>query len=237
MSWLERFLSQGSSPASSSTPQSVTIDGAAFPLAGTPEAFYALIANGGRAVLRFPTPQYGVLLRQLVRALEERYGSNALQARELFHSLVFCAGCMWQFPPSYLMSLQGMAVGRMIGATPGVDRFAKTGACTQCGATESLLVYDAVPSDSVTIADVEAIRDYWRDLALNWWNSHQNRSSGICDYCDAQLARGDGYLCATDLICDACVQRGLMSEGLAQLQRDPNYYGNGLLRQVRALRR
>lgn len=217
----------------------VTLDGTEFQLANNIDALYAAIEVEGRGVLRFRSLTYGNVLAELVQRLETRYGPMSRQYRDSVPSPLLCAGCLWEFPGSYKMSLQApemFADRSVIGATPGFDQFGRSGVCPQCGSNEGLLVYECFLPEQISEADIEAIRRYWRELAQAWRKSQQ-RSQGICNDCNDDIAQGQGYLFGTDLICENCVRKGLLTEGLESLRNNPHYYGSALLRKARPFRR
>ena len=213
------------------------VDGDEFLLAQSAGELCSAVAKQGRAILRFRSVQYGSLLRDLAQRLQKEYGANSRQYNDLIPSPLLCAGCLWEFPMSYVMSLQApdMFGDRILGGTPGFDRFGKSGTCPKCGSDESLLVYEYFPTEKITRTDIEAIRKYWQNNAHEWWQSQQ-RSEAICDRCNGPVSRGGGYLADTDLMCGDCLHRGLMTEGIAHLRNNPHYYGNALLRKARSFR-
>jgi uncharacterized protein YjbI with pentapeptide repeats len=215
-----------------SSPISVTIDLTSFPLVNSVAALCAAIEAGGKGVLRFPSLTYGEVYRNLYKQLEKRYGPNSRQSEDMMSSLLICAGCLWEFPGSYRLSLQIRGPAVTFGGTPGFDRFGESGICPQCGSRESLLVYEYFPAEQISMSDVSAIRRYWQQLARTWWQSQQ-RQQAFCDDCNTAIARNQGYLSGSSLICEGCVTRGLMTEGLEKLKGDSHYYGAALLRKAR----
>ena len=135
---------------------------------------------------------------------------------------------------SYILSLQ-MPETRMTGATLGYDLFGKTGVCPHCGSYESLLVYEYFPLEQISEVDVRAIRKYWQQQALTWWQSQQQRA-GTCENCNEIIVWNQGYLSGNDLLCENCVNKGLMTEGLSRLKDNPHFYGRALLRKARRFR-
>lgn len=219
-------------------PTYATLDGARFRIVTSVAGLCEAIEAEGRGALRLPTLAYGDVLGELIAALRARYGDASRQFRDSVPSPLVCAGCLWEFPGSYKLSLQNAwGTGMVFGATPGYGEFGKTGACPQCGSTESLLVYETFDPASVTQADVDAIRALWRQSAREWWQTQGERQSGICDACSYQeIRRGEGYLSGSSLRCEKCANEAL-ADGVAQLRKDPHYYGAGLLRKVREGRR
>jgi hypothetical protein len=217
-----------------SSPVSVMIDGTNFPLVNSVDALCVAIEAKGKGVLRFPSLTYREVLLDLTQKLEKQYGRSSRQYQDSIPSPLVCAGCLWEFPGSYKLSLQGALRGRgmTFGATPGFDRFGETGICPQCGSDESLFVYEYFPLEQISESDVSAIRRYWQQQARTWWQSQQPQVAS-CDYCNAAIARNQGYLSGSSLICEECVTRGLMTEGLEKLKGDPHTYGAALLRKAR----
>jgi hypothetical protein len=135
------------------------------------------------------------------------------------------------------MSLQmGASFGKMsvVGGTPGFDKFGSSGRCPKCGNTDSLLVYECFRAEQISERDVEAIRRYWRALAVAWWQT-ETRQQAICDRCNDTVQRGEGYVDGSELRCDKCVRDGLLKEGLEKLRGNPHYYGGALLRKARSI--
>lgn len=217
---------------------SVTIDGEGFPLVSSVDELCAVIESNSRGALRFRSVTYGEVISALTQKLEKRYGRMSRQFLDSVPSPLLCAGCLWEFPGSYRISLQMPgALGFIIGATPGFDQFGKSGTCPQCGNDESLLVYELFRPERISSADVNAIRRYWQEQARFWWgNQNQQRSEANCDSCNDSIARNQGYLSGSSLICERCVNKGLMMEGLWRLRSDPHFYGAALLRKVRRFR-
>jgi hypothetical protein len=212
------------------------VDGQRFRLCATVESLCEAIQVEGRGVLRFRSLDFGRILGELKRSMENQPEGRE---RDVFAAPLACAGCMWEFPVSYMLSLQspGLFGGNLLGAIAGFDAFGKTGVCPQCGSGQSLLVYESFPPEKISRADVEAIRRYWQSQSRKWWEHHAADASAACDRCSASVARGEGYLNGSHLYCDGCVNQGLMTEGLERLRRDPHYYGSALLRKARAFPR
>lgn len=217
---------------------SIMIDGTTFQLVNSLDALCATIEAEGRGVLRLHSVTYGDVLFELAQKLEKRYGKTSSQYRDVVSSVLLCAGCLWKFPGSYTLSLQAPEVfgGVVVGATPGFDQFGKTGVCPQCGSDESLLVYECFPPEQISEVDIEAIRMYWQEQAHVWWQREQH-TPAICDYCNNDIARGQGYLSGASILCENCIREGLMAEGLEKLRDNPHYYGSALLRKARQFRR
>lgn len=199
----------------------VTVDLTSFPQVNSVAALCAAIEAGGKGILRFPSLTYPEVYRNLLQQLEKRYGQSSRQSQDMMSSLLLCAGCLGEFPGSYMLSL---LTGESFGGR------GKAGICPQCGNRESLLVYEYFPAEQISMSDVYAIRRYWQQLARTWWQSQQGQQA-FCDYCHTTaIARNQGYLSGSSLICEGCVTRGLMTEGLEKLKSDSHYCGAVLIK-------
>jgi len=218
--------------------KSISVDGTKFRLVNSVDELCAAIEAEGQGVLRFRSVAYGEVLSELTQKLEKQYGRTSPQYRDSVPSILICAGCLWEFPGSYKLKLQApeMFGGMAIGATPGFKQFGETGVCPQCGSNESLFVYESFQAEQIDEADIRAIQKYWQECARKWWNDQQ-RSEGFCDRCNTTINRGQGYLSGTNLICDNCLHKGLLTEGLEKLKENPHYYGAAILRKARLFRR
>jgi hypothetical protein len=215
----------------------VVVDGQKFRLCSTVVDLCELVRIEGRGVLRFRSLDYRATLIELKTTARDLLDSGLIDLRDLFASPLLCAGCLWQFPGSYRLSLQSQGVlGNLIGATAGFDNFGQTGVCPQCGSSLSIFVFESFPPDSITDKDLRAIRRYWHSQARNWWGAYGTTKTTACARCSASIPRNEGYLAGTQMLCDECINNDLMSVGLEQLRKDPHYYGAGLIRKARASR-
>jgi hypothetical protein len=74
----------------------------------------------------------------------------------------------------------------------------------------------------ISMQDVEAIREYTRHLAREWWKDNQQVSAS-CKLCQKTIYRSDvGFRNYSDLLCDLCFTSETISENL---NRDRNHYG------------
>lgn len=145
-----------------------------------------------------------------------------------------CSKCKWEFPGSYKLSLMGgMALlGNVVGATPGFGQFGASGQCPQCGSSQSFYIYDNPSAEEITAHDLEAIREYQRHLAQEWWKT-ETRTEAICDHCNSSVPRDQGYLSGSSLYCENCERTLLGDQALDKLRENPDYFGSGVLRQAR----
>ena len=90
---------------------------------------------------------------------------------------------------------------------------------------EILKVAGAI-SDEVTLADVNALRDYMQALAREWW-SKARKVEAVCDVCNKKINSGEGYLIGSYLKCEGCC--GLGPDALVRLNADQNHFGIGVL--------
>lgn len=87
---------------------------------------------------------------------------------------------------------------------------------------------------SISEADLAAIRAYAHHLALEDWEMGTLTPPAICDGCGSAIPRDSGYSIGASLWCNSCADRNFGAEGLAHLQRDPNFFGRGMLETARA---
>src|SRR5262249_29459065 len=99
---------------------------------------------------------------------------------------------------------------------------------------ESLLLYEYYPPEAIGERDLEAIRRYWQDQALQWWRLAEDRELSCAD-CGEPILRDQGFLANKVLICAACASRKLAS-ALENLRSYPHYFGNNVLRIARSYR-
>lgn len=87
-------------------------------------------------------------------------------------------------------------------------------------------------STAVTEDDLAAIRRLWRRQAELWW-AGSARFHVVCDYCNRQVASGEGYLIGSKLCCEPCCDGKLGDEARTFLTHNPDYFGHGVLEAAR----
>lgn len=213
------------------------VDSLQFRLCSTVADLCELVRSEGRGVLRFRSLDYRAILSELKTISTDPVLGGVIDLREIFASPLICAGCMWQFPGSYRLSLQSQGLlGKVIVATAGYESFGQTGICPQCGSDLSILVFESFPVDTINEGDVKAIRNYWQSQARNWWGAYGTTNLTVCTRCNSSLPRSEGYLAGTEMLCDECINNDLMTQGLDLLRKDPHCYGAGLIRKARSSR-
>jgi hypothetical protein len=235
----------GESPASRVGPAvvdgRVELDGADFALVERVDEFMAAVATERRVALRLPTSRYEqVYHRELRAGFESKHAEGSAEFKGFYYAQLFCGGCGREFPGSFTMSLIGGldAFSSVSGATPGFAEFGRTGRCTRCASTTSLLAYECFPSAEIGEDDAAALRQYWRDSAIRWW-SETGRRKGVCDVCSTSgLTTDDSYLVSggTYLICSVCVDKRL-ADAVDRLRANPYHFGASELRRARRNRR
>ncbi|KIL62619.1 hypothetical protein M378DRAFT_751599 [Amanita muscaria Koide BX008] len=228
-------------PASTSTPSpvrssgSIEFIGVSFPVMWTVADFIATTASLDRVALRLRTEQYATHMRDIMRQFGSKYAPSSPEYQAFKHTSLVCASCGWLFPGSYTLSLIGAVNGytTVVGATPGYAEFGKTGTCTKCGSEESFLIYQHYKPPSISQADVDAIRRYWRHLAQQWWSNNTSSSTPLCDACNDYVSQAKTYLIGGRLECERCTDKELV-DGLNKLRRDPFYFGDMELQKARS---
>lgn len=84
----------------------------------------------------------------------------------------------------------------------------------------------------VTEYDFELVKKYCHHLAQVWWKS-QPGDRAICDYCNAEVQRGAGSLFGSSLVCNGCSTSNYEQYGLRALQKNPDFYGRGVIQAAR----
>ena len=151
------------------------------------------------------------------------------------YTRLVCAGCHWEFPSSYTLSLIGAIDGNtriVLGATPGYVELGRNGTCTKCGSTESFLAYQRYEPSSISQADVDAIRQYWRHLGKLRW-SKTGKITAICDCCNEYVSRVGTYFFDDRLECETCTDKQF-ADGVNKLRGNPFYYGATELQRARS---
>lgn len=222
------------------TPSSVKVahlDDGDYPATLEFETFCQIAADQKACALLIHTREYSQVMQQAHRYFTDRFGENSEAARAVTTARLICPHCRFEFPASYLVILVApeMLPAAVAGALPGFNAFEETGACPHCGGLQALYLYDARSDGAITLADLEALRVYWRSRALMWWKT-QGRDAAICDLCSLPLAQEEGYLSGSRLFCESCCDRLLEpDEALANLRRNPDYFGSGEVRKARLL--
>ena len=225
-------------PPSTSTPahspDGIEFDGVSFQVVWTVADFVATTASLDRVALRLRTEQYASHMRGIMRQFDSKYAPSSPEYQAFKYARLICAGCRWQFPGSYTLSLIGALDGhtQVVGATPGYAEFSRNSTCTKCGNAESFLAYQRHEPSSISQADVDAIRRYWRHLAEQWW-SNNGRSTAICDCCNDSVSQAGTYFIDNNLECERCTDKQL-ADGVNELRRNPFYYGATELQKARA---
>lgn len=87
-----------------------------------------------------------------------------------------------------------------------------------------------------TVNDMGAIRRYLSYRARQWWASQPtDRMSAICDVCNQDVDREDGYLVGSWLYCNECGENKISDNMLGMIQRNPDFYGEGVLEAARRM--
>jgi hypothetical protein len=131
-----------------------------------------------------------------------------------------------------LLNAGANAVARDADGLSAFDLAARSGNGEIVRLLEAAGTHSVVASSSVTADDLAAIRRWWRHQAELWW-AGSPRFDAVCDYCNRQVARGDGYLIGAKLGCGRCCERMLTDEARVFLAQNPDYFGAGLLENAR----
>jgi len=227
-----------STPAHTGSPDSIEFNGVSFQVVWTVADFVATTASSDRVALRLRTEQYATHMGDIMRQFDSKHAPSSPEYQAFKNASLNCAGCRWQFPGSFTLSLIGVFNDRtrVVGATPGYAEFGRNSTCTECGHKESFLTYQRYEPSSIRQADVDAIRRYWRQLAKLWW-SNTRKSTAICDSCNDLVSNMETtYFIGVDgnrLECEDCTDKQL-ADGVDKLRRNPFYYGATELQKARS---
>ena len=222
-------------PRKATQAETVEIDGVPFPITSDTAEFCQIAATNRACVMPINTKDYARITQKAFGYFSDKFGRGSNFTMAVSSARLICSGCKWEFPGSYTLSLMDPAIfggGKFIGATPGYQEFARTGRCPRCGSQQSFYIYDNLPGKEIARSDIDAIRQYWRHLAQQWWKT-ESRTEAICDRCTSPVARGDGYIDGSSLLCEKCCNKSLGTDALKQLRENPNYFGAGLVRKAR----
>jgi hypothetical protein len=103
--------------------------------------------------------------------------------------------------------------------------------CDRCGNTTFLLVYDYIPPQDITEEDVMKLKLLWRSAADIWWEDPSHYVFQ-CERCGESVFKGDGYIRTNHFYCDKCCE-DQTKDILPELQKEPNYFGVGMIRRAR----
>ena len=214
--------------------KTVEVDGVTMPLTSDIDEFCGIAATNRACVMLINTKDYGQIMQKAFGYFSHRFGRGSDFTRAVSSARLICSGCNMEFPGSYTLSLMdpGMFGARVLGATPGYQEFGQTGRCPRCGSEQSFYVYDNPSAEEITQSDLDAIREYWRHLAQQWWKTG-SRIEAICDRCNSPVPRDAGYLSGSSLYCEECCNKSLGSDALEHLRGNPDYFGSGVLRKAR----
>jgi hypothetical protein len=216
----------------------IKLESTEFQLCDSLGDLFLVIENENRGVLRFITRNYSTVHQKLCSYIENKFGIKSRQYLDCSTIALFCAGCLWEYPDTYLNQLRlGKKFQDMypsiVGAMPGHTIFGKTGICTQCDYHESLLVYECFRPESITKTDIRRIKRYFQEEAKDWWKSRKENWHH-CDYCAERIFRDQGFIDEKQLLCVKCINEKL-EDGLINLKSYPHFYGKNLLRKARAV--
>jgi hypothetical protein len=239
MPFLRRLFGSPARPEKTDDIKVVEIRDWTYPVTPDIRKLAEVIAETGAGALLMNTLDLRKLERRARREFVRKFGKHSIYTRTFWtDSPVVCAGCQRQIPPSLCMALTepGWAGSGMVIATgstsPARDRFAKTGRCPRCGSSQSYIVVDVVPGDTITQDDVHVIKDYARHLAEGPWGP-EGKAEIPCHECGNRIPQGKRLMIGFTMYCESCYDHkyGNMLEAL---RRKPNILEVSLVRKARA---
>lgn len=226
----ERAVASGARLDNSMKDASETINGVEYRVVKSHMRLVKTVMEDGRGLFWCKSTQYGPVVSKLTANL--RGGRYSAIADAVIAAPIFCAGCRGEFPRPHMLALRTMAAAsHMPDVAAGVR-------CPSCNSDECYLQVVDHSGESITQADVESLRGYWRSQAQQWW-PRQEEDVISCWYGQLTckpIQRGEGYLIGPgELKCEACIDRSL-ENGVQKLRENPDRFGEGILAKIREFR-
>lgn len=234
------LLSLASAMAQKTGDAALVYDGKRYAIVAKPADFVAAALGGRYAALGFTFDQY---IEKAKGLMDAATAAGASPGNVFSPSVCICQKCGNDLPSSYVMAALMGGGSNIVGSRSPAElqAFVTSNKCPVCGGTAYCFISIPTSAEGVTAADVRNIKTYFKYLATIWWGS--NSGWKICDRCNASIAQGEGYiygsiengyLRASRLYCEDCMNSTVGDpELLANLQRNPNYMGAGLIDKVR----
>jgi hypothetical protein len=208
-------------------PPTLQVYGIDFDLTADLDSFYQTAGSKGKCVLVLDMASYSNVTQEASEKFAEQYGWDSPITRNVFKGLLICRKCDVEFTEAFKFKLSGAAQAFGAGLSP------KEIKCPNCGGRQAYMVYDNIHGETITEADLDAIREFERYLAKEWWK-RTGREGGVCDRCCFRdIPKGGGYLCGSNMLCEDCYNKDRGPNALKELQKNPDYYGNALVRKAR----
>ncbi len=208
--------------------QVLILEGTRFPLFTAEASFFDECRKSGQAALLLPFTEFWPINGRGRQAKAINKGTRLL-----------CSSCLVDMAMSFEFSLPGGMMGMsggMIAVGEGLPgnlfSAAKAAKCPYCGTNLGIILIDHPNYGEITEQDLAALRDLWRYRCQLWWQRN-NRTGGICDRCNNQISRDEGYHNGSSVICETCVMKATDSETLTKFKKDPDCFGISELRRAR----
>lgn len=209
-------------------PPTLQVYGIDFDLTADLDSFCQIAATKSKCALVLNLANYGNVIQKAFGKLRELYGSDSAIPSKIFKGLLICCNCDTEFTPAFRFKLSAAKDFRA-GLSPKESK----SNCPNCGGRQAFLIYDNMQGEAITQADLDAIKEFERYLAKEWWE-RTGRENGVCDKCCYRgIPKGGGYLSGSDMLCEDCYNEGWDPDALHELQNNPDYYGNALVRKAR----
>jgi hypothetical protein len=242
MSFLRRLLGSPAGQEKSDDTRLVSIRGWTYPVTSDIGKLVEVVAETGAGAFLIDTLDLRRLERRARKEFVRRFGERSIYAKTFWSdSPLICAGCQRQIPPSLCMALTepGRTGGGMIAGTGSTSsmraEFARTGRCPRCGSSQSYIVVDVIPGDTISQDDARVIKDYARHLAEEWWAT-ESVGEMLCRGCGSRIPQGQGLMIGFATYCEPCYDHK-HSNILEALRRKPNMLEVSLVRKARAFAR
>ena len=204
---------------------------APVPVTTTIQEFCEVAAKNRICVMLIKTRDYIRTKQEVFDYFAREFSRDWSYQKAATSAKLVCRGCKTDFPHSYLLSLEKELGPDLIvhGANAGFEDFGQSGNCPKCGSRESFYVYDNLLGEEITKSDADALVEYWRYLAKQWWQT-TSPTEACCDGCTGPLRSGDGYKIGSRIYCEECA---FNPDPYESLRENPNFFGVDAVRKAK----
>jgi hypothetical protein len=213
------------------TSNHLLLEGTPFPILTAEALFFKQCRSSGQAAFLLPFVDFW--------SVDQRgYENKAF----IGGGRLFCSNCHAEMPMSFKMSLPG-GVTDMIdgnvsafgeGLPHNVFEAAEKTKCPYCESAEGIVVVDHPDYHDITEQDITMLHELWQFRCRLWWENN-DCSERVCDRCNREIFRGQGYHLPSELLCETCALDSTGFQALSELRRNPDYFGMSELRRARNL--
>ena len=113
-------------------------------------------------------------------------------------------------------------------------RLTAEGACSRCGSSEALYLFDNWCPSEIGPRDIQALKAFYNLEAMVYFaSSHENEAR--CSFCGTSITAATAYLVSGTWECPECIKTYFGDNFVDKLREDPCCVGRGVLRKARQL--